>query len=512
MKKFICILLVGIMLSACSPGTQEDTASTISVSVIDRNLIPLDEGTYSNNRWTKWVNENSPVKVDWIPIGQNNFEQALNIMFNANTAPDLIVNESRNLMQTLADKKLIQPVDSYIDEYSIEYSQYIKEHEHFRLYTTLNRQTYLFTSESEAVADSAIWIRKDWLDTLGMEIPGNTEELLEVARAFTYSDPDKNNINDTVGIVSTTDMIEQLFMVDQQWYADESGKIYISQLTDRYISMLLYKRQLFSEGIIDNSFILGNNSRLQLWLDGKCGILFSDWNANNFRSLLKDNSSAVIVPLESVATDYGDNGIRHKPPVGHYVAFNSNMDSPENGIKFLDWMISDGYQTLSYGIEGQHYENEYGNIKPIDVEKNNAELNYATFDMPILRKGTISPEKILNCAANDNVLDQTIAQLNAQSLSISLNNPRKQNIPIDISANVAKIKHFETEWSIFVKDIESEFILSELTSSPMSGDTLKATLSNEWNRLNGNNIQRLMQQWYDENKYSFIYKLAETTP
>lgn len=505
MKKFICILLISVVLSSCSSKTQDDGVPSISVSIIDRNLIPLEEGTYENNRWTKWVNENSPVNVNWVPIGQNNFEQTLNIMFNANAAPDLIVSDSRNLMQTLADKKLIQPVDSYIDEYSTKYLEYIKEHEHFRLYTTLNRRTYLFTSESETVADSAIWIRKDWLDTLGLEIPKNTTELLEVARAFTYGDPDKNDLNDTVGIVSTTDMLEQLFMVDQQWHVDESGNIYISQLTDRYISMLLFKRQLFAEGIIDNSFILGNNSGLQPWLDGRCGILFSDWNADNFRSLLKDNPSALIAPLEPIATDYGISGIRHKPPVGHYIAFNSDMNSPENGIKFLDWMISEGYQTLRYGIEGQHYENAYGNIKPIDVDKNNIELNYATFDMPVLRKRTISPELILSAANDDNVLDQTIAQLNADSLSISLRNSRKQYIPVDISANVAKIKHFETEWNIFVKEIESEFILSELTSSPMSSDTLKMTLFDEWNRLNGNNIQRLMQQWYEENQYSFMY-------
>lgn len=91
--------------------------------------------------------------------------------------------------------------------------------------------------------------------------------------------------------------------------------------------------------------------------------------------------------------------------------------------------------------------------------------------MPVLRKGMISPEQILNSADKDNILNLTIAQLNAASLYISLNNTRKQDIPVDISANVTKIRHFETEW----------------------------------NRLNGDNIQRLMQQWYDENKYSFIY-------
>jgi len=506
MKKIICFLLPLFIFAACSGEKTADIKPSISVSIMDRNLISMEEGTYSNNRWTQWVNENSPVKVDWIPIVQNNFEQALNIMFNSNTAPDLIVSSDRALMQTLADKKLIQPLDGFIDSYSKQYAEYLKEHEYFRLYTTLNRQTYLFTSESETTADSAIWIRKDWLDALGMELPKTTAQLLEVARAFTYNDPDKNNLNDTIGIVSTNDMLEQIYMVDQQWYADDSENIYISQLTDRYISMLLYKRQLFSEGIIDNSFILGNNSpsHIQPWLDGKGGILFSDWNADEFRSLLKNTPSALITVLEPISTDFGNNGMRHKAPTGHYIAFNSDMETPENGIKFLDWMIDEGYQTLIYGIEGEHYENKNGNIKPIDIEKNNIELNYARLDMPVLRKGAISPEQILSSASDDNVLDQTIASFNAKSLTISMQNPRKQNIPIDISANVTKIKQFETEWKIFIKDIESEFILSALSPSPMSSNTLKEIMINEYNRLDGNNIRALMQQWYDENKYIFI--------
>ena len=120
----------------------------------------------------------------------------------------------------------------------------------------------------------------------------------------------------------------------------------------------------------------------------------------------------------------------------------------------------------------------------------------------------ISPEQILSSAPEDNALEQTIAHLNSRSLSISLSNPRSQNIPIDISANVTKIKKFETEWKVFTNDIESEFILSSLTSSPMSNDTLKKALTREWNRLEGDNILSLMQQWYDENKFGFMHKGA----
>ena len=49
-------------------------------------------------------------------------------------------------------------------------------------------------------AAHVMWIRKDWLDNLGLEIPTTMEELQEVARAFTFNDPDGNGQNDTYGL------------------------------------------------------------------------------------------------------------------------------------------------------------------------------------------------------------------------------------------------------------------------------------------------------------------------
>jgi putative aldouronate transport system substrate-binding protein len=51
-----------------------------------------------------------------------------------------------------------------------------------------------------------IWgwqIRKDWLATLGMDIPTTPDELLDVARAFTRNDPDNNGKDDTWAFTSS---------------------------------------------------------------------------------------------------------------------------------------------------------------------------------------------------------------------------------------------------------------------------------------------------------------------
>ena len=45
-----------------------------------------------------------------------------------------------------------------------------------------------------------IFIRKDWLENVGMEMPTTWEDLYNVAHAFTYDDPDGNGVKDTYGL------------------------------------------------------------------------------------------------------------------------------------------------------------------------------------------------------------------------------------------------------------------------------------------------------------------------
>ncbi len=51
-----------------------------------------------------------------------------------------------------------------------------------------------------------LFLRKDWLDNLGMKEPTNFQELEAVLYAFTNDDPDGNGVNDTFGIGLSKDL------------------------------------------------------------------------------------------------------------------------------------------------------------------------------------------------------------------------------------------------------------------------------------------------------------------
>ena len=46
-----------------------------------------------------------------------------------------------------------------------------------------------------------LWLRKDWMDALGLEEPETMEDAIEIVRAFVEQDPGGNGAGNTIGLV-----------------------------------------------------------------------------------------------------------------------------------------------------------------------------------------------------------------------------------------------------------------------------------------------------------------------
>lgn len=231
MMTMMVITMSVTMLAACSsnktvsekPVNSSGTATTvneenkkeISISMFDRGKVPTEEGTYENNRWTKWINEKSPVHVKWVPIARNQAQPKLNALIAAGEAPDLIWEYDRNYISQLANQGAIQPIGDYIDKYSTTYKAYLEKHPELLPYLNFNGKIYAVSFARETLANHGMWIRQDWLDKLGLKAPTNVEEFIDVARKFKEGDPDGNGQADTVPIALSvsSNSIDQAFFL-----------------------------------------------------------------------------------------------------------------------------------------------------------------------------------------------------------------------------------------------------------------------------------------------------------
>lgn len=55
--------------------------------------------------------------------------------------------------------------------------------------------------------NQVVYINKEWLETLKLDIPRTIDDFYKVMKAFTEQDPDRNGKNDTFGLIALNDML-----------------------------------------------------------------------------------------------------------------------------------------------------------------------------------------------------------------------------------------------------------------------------------------------------------------
>ncbi|NQX68355.1 extracellular solute-binding protein [Paenibacillus alba] len=514
-KMVLATALSLTMLAACSTqtGVAQPSASAgstpaaagpkkeISASMFDRGAVATAEGDYENNRWTKWINENSPVKIKWVPVTRNQAQPKLNALIASGEAPNLIWEYDRNYISQLANQGAIQPIDDYINKYSTTFKAYLEKHPDLKPYLTINGKMYAVSYERDTVANHGIWIRQDWLDKLGLKAPTTLEELLDVARKFKDGDPDGNGKADTVPFAlstSATSIFRTLFFTQEnQWYV-EGGKLQFGRVLDRYADSLAFQKQLFDEGLIDKEYITDTNFQRssQLLTTGKAGIYLANWDIQAANSeLLKNVPTAKLVPLESVSTKYGKNGLYQEAPPSVFTAFNSKMkeDEIKSAIQALDWMLKDGWISLKNGEENIHYKTVDGVRQRIDQEKFTKEVGYAS-EYALLIDYIMKPEQIPLMAAKDEA-SQNYAKQKAKSLELALKNKYRRDIPFN--PDLPEMTQLIATFNPIAQQIEAKVVTGGKSMSPQDG---LSELRKEWKRLGGDNVEKLAQEWYEKNK------------
>lgn len=512
------------ILAACSSGKKDPAASTapsagststsaqaskeskkeISISIFDRGEVATEEGSYESNRWTKWINENAPVKVKWVPVPRNEAQTKLNTLIASGAAPDLIWEYDRNYIAQLVNQGAIQPIDQYLEKYSTSYKNYLKDHPELNSYLTFDGKMYAVASVRgiESVANHGMWIRQDWLDKLGLKTPTTVEELVAVAKKFKDSDPDGNGKADTVPIVFNNNgvpIMRALFMASEsQWFLN-GDKLEYGRVTDRFTDSLAFQKQLFDDGLIDKEYITDKNFQraMQLWTTGKAGIMLGGATnmENQFMDLKKNVPTAHMTALEPVSTKYGKNGLYQEAAPGIMVAFNSNLkeDKIEAAFKFLDWMIDTGWKPLKYGEENVHYKNVNGIPQTIDTDKFRKEVNYAR-ELAIVNQYELKPEWFPVMAASD-ALSQEYAKERANSLTLAIKNKFRRDIAYGPSQ--PEVSQLLATFTPIAQQIEAKVVTGGATMSPQEGmdETRK-----EWKRLGGDAVDKLVNEWFQKNK------------
>lgn len=488
--------------SAAETGTDPyaDLPMELSVTTLDRGQVGASEGSYEQNRWVDWINENAPVKVTVVPVTRTESVAKINALFASGSAPDLVWEFGKTFMDNLYVQGVLQPVGDYIDQYSTQYKAYLEENPELMPYLLQeDGQQYGMTSKRniETIPNHAMWIRQDWLDKFGMETPETIDALISFMEKVRDEDPDGNGAKDTYGLgfnYNYTGITKALFGEPGDSLLLEGDKFVDWAATDGYENYLGFLAKVYQEGLVDPEYITDEQftRQRQLLVTGKTGVYMGSWNMETEWRELKENvPEANWVPLLPVETEQGRNGLFQEPPAFKMIVMNKDAKNPKAVMAYMDWMISEGWYTLAYGVEGENYNLVDGIPQVIDPVKNDAELKYAG-EYAIVDQNQITPEWFAIRAAQDEI-SQAYVPVKEKANEVALELPFRRDIPY---------MKADEKWSKFTSDTTAQITTYE-TDIITGAISLEDGVKKIRDYRSENGIDEIVQEkydWYSENK------------
>jgi putative aldouronate transport system substrate-binding protein len=391
-------LLLGtaLLLSACSSGAnnpgnsatkapdkvESEKRGSISVSIYDRGSVPPEQGTIDKNSWTKWVNDNGPADVKFIPVPRWESREKFNVMFASGNAPDVIFEYDTSYRNELISQKQLMPLNELIEEHSVEYKELLNKYPIMRKVTTRpDGNIYEFARLNGQGINHLYIIRTDWLEKVGMEAPKTTDDLYQVAEAFVKQDPDGNNKADTLSMNVTfvgDQMLSNMFQAVNYKVQDDQ----LVPTWENKIAKNNFVKKLYDNGMIDKDFLTDKNGEKskQDFINGKLGIYGSNGGEAyaTLKALRANDPNAKFAVIGLPASEFGQFGPVVNNPIQAIAAVNANTKDPVAVIKYMDFLNKRStMMTLNFGMEGEHY-NLDGEGVPIlvDLEKSKKEVDF----------------------------------------------------------------------------------------------------------------------------------------
>jgi putative aldouronate transport system substrate-binding protein len=300
MFSFLLIIsLLGALLAGCSGGGDTKTNSNASSSggepVKEANGKPvkLEIIGIGNNLPTpdKDIIKQELDKALNIDLGltvypsKDDYVNQLNVRMSSGNFPDLFIVDNRQQLVQYANQGLLLDLTPYMDKLQ-QTVNYIGEESVKK--SMVDGKVFAIT-KSPQIPYNTLWIRKDWLDKLKLQVPTTIEQLKDVAVAFTTQDPDGNGKPDTFGLTGSKllafSSVFGAFGVGMPVDVGMPGNFYekdgaiVNALYDPAMKdALSFIQQMIASGAVDPELMANNALQHQeKAIKGQAGIVYIDW-------------------------------------------------------------------------------------------------------------------------------------------------------------------------------------------------------------------------------------------
>lgn len=358
-------------------GSGASAASTVKLDIIETgNNLPSPDKDFIKKEIDKAIHSDLNLTVY---ASGDDYKNQLNVRLASGNLPDLFQVPDRASLKQFVEQGLLLDLTPYMDKLQ-PVKDFIGDESMKK--TTMDGKAYAIP-KAPNIPYNTYWIRKDWLDKLGLQPPATTDEFLNVVKAFAEQDPDGNGKKDTTGLtgskLSTFAPIFGAFGVaDPNTFYVKDGKLVNSLYDPAMKDALGFINKIIATGGVDPEIMA--NSGLQHQekaIKGQAGIIWIDWpnlSKDQFTEQIKKvNPNAdwmQLAPPKGPGGQYdgpfdagGTSGMYAIPK-----ALENNKEKLQKVFDLLNYVSGkDGSTLVQFGIQGTHYNLEGEKVVPTEL-------------------------------------------------------------------------------------------------------------------------------------------------
>jgi putative aldouronate transport system substrate-binding protein len=377
MRKRTSVLAMSVVatvaLAGCSAGGGDTTDDGPVELVVQRPglvEIPADNVIEENLESTLGID------LQLSAVSATEYYAQLSASMAGGNAPDLFVVDRARLDQFVAQGQILDVSEYVAGDQLADYRAAVGDTS--LPLAEIDGKTYALPARP-TVNYNSYWIRQDWLDNLGLDMPETVDEFLDVATAFAQDDPDGSGAADTYGLTGGksgsmwTPLWDAFGSAGLSSYGGNGGTFsvqdgdVVNSLSDPNTEDALgYIRELIDAGAVDPDYLsIEELAAHERAMQGSAGILFNQWTVMTKPEFIEQyqavNPDAEWVQVGPLSGPGGDGALPFDEVRVDMWAISAAVASePTKLAKILELLnyvsTEEGDRLTSYGIEGEHYE------------------------------------------------------------------------------------------------------------------------------------------------------------
>lgn len=365
------------------PITEDPVTLTYFLGYETSGLTYIEGGELENQQVWKWLAENTGVKMDLTVVDKSNETDKFNLMIASGDYTDLMnISDYAAGPEAALNEDIIIDLGDYLEENMPNYSTII--HADQNVYTKVQDAdmflcVYPIKDQNANPGGLGTFVRKDWLEDLGLDVPTTYDELTDVLTAF----KNEKGAIEPMSLFNTVSMQNGLLMGGFGSMAElsanamgtdfgasfyqEDGKVVYGATQDGTRKFLSWLHELYDQGLINfenmqnrdvNPFgdlNAGEASR------GETGYIFSNQPfGGNYSTMAADNGDPNCNwwPVQDVAEVSGQTIPFYEETSmvdttgAAKISISSQCEDVETALQFLDYGYSyEGGLLYNYGFE-----------------------------------------------------------------------------------------------------------------------------------------------------------------